>query len=256
MMITTTMPRLLRSEFRKLTTTRMPLAFLGVLIGFAAINAFIVIAGTDFDGSKDFISTAADQQSLVAFAANGFTLAGLFGAIAVSREYSNHTVIPTFLASPRRHRAVGAQFGAVAVGGAVLGLIGTALVAAAVAFALATTEYHFSISSGSVVRLLAAAAFCGAVGAVLGAGIGAIVRSIGGAVTGTVLALVVVPPLIVQLAAETGSWMPNVLANVLSGVETDVATDVGAATAVGALAVWALVPAAVGLATVLRRDVV
>lgn len=102
------MRRLIRSEFRKLTTTKMPLAFLGVLMLFAIINAFIVIAGTDMDGSKTFISTAADQQSLVAFASNGFILAALFGAVAV--------------------------------GGGVLSLVGTALTTAAVALALPTTD--------------------------------------------------------------------------------------------------------------------
>lgn len=244
--------RLLRSEFRKLITTKMPLAFLGVLIGFAVINAFIVIAGTDFDGSKDFISTAQDQRSLVAFAANGFTLAGLFGSIAASREYGHRTVIPTFLSSPRRHRAVGAQLGAVAVGGAVLSVVGTALTLAAVALALPTTDYRFSVSGGHVVQILGASAFCGAVGAVFGAGVGTIVRSVGGAVTGTVLALVVVPPLIVQLAGGTESWMPNTLANVLSGV----VSDVSYAAAIGALVAWALIPATIGLIAVERRDVV
>ncbi len=97
--------RLLRSELRKLTSTRMPLAFLAVLAVIAAINAFAVIAGTDMDGSKAFISTAADQQSLMAFAANAMIIAGLFGAIAVAREYGHGTVVPTFLVSPRRYRA-------------------------------------------------------------------------------------------------------------------------------------------------------
>ena len=116
------MKQLIRSELRKLTTTNMPWAFLGALFAIAAINAFAVIAATDFDGSKTFISTEVDQQSLVAFAANGFVLASLFGAIAVAREYGHHTVVPTFLAAPRRHRAVLAQVSAVAVGGAVFGV--------------------------------------------------------------------------------------------------------------------------------------
>ena len=55
--------RLFRAEIRKLTTTRMPLAFLAVLAGVGAINASLVRWGTDFDGSKAFISTGADQQS-------------------------------------------------------------------------------------------------------------------------------------------------------------------------------------------------
>jgi len=247
-----TIRRLVRSEFRKLTTTKMPLAFLGVLVLFAVINAFIVAAGTDMDGSKTFISTAADQQSLIAFGYNGFILAALFGAIAVSREYGHHTVIPTFLASPRRRHAVVAQLGAVAVGGGVLSLVGTALTVGAVVVALSTTDFGFLISVDNVVRVLGAAVFAGAAGAVLGAGLGAIVRSVGGAVTGTTLALIIIPPLIVQLANETAAWMPNILANVLAGVGTDVSTPA----ALAALTLWALIPAAIGLIVVERRDVV
>lgn len=247
-----TMSRLIRSEFRKLTSTKMPLAFLGVLLVIAAINAVAVISGTDMDGSKAFISTEADQQSLMAFAANGFMLAGLFGAIAVAREYGHHTVVPTFLASPRRHRAVGAQLAAVGVGGGILSMAGTALTMVAVALALPTTDYGFLVSVAHVAQILSAATFAGAAGAVLGAGIGAIVRNVGGAVTGTVLALIIAPPLIVQLANDTASWMPSVLANVLAGVGTDVNT----AAAVAALAAWSLVPAAIGLVAVVRRDVV
>lgn len=41
-----------------------------------------------------FVSTAADQRSLMAFAANALMIAGLFGAIAVAREYGNGTVVP------------------------------------------------------------------------------------------------------------------------------------------------------------------
>lgn len=247
-----TMRRLVRSEFRKLTSTRMPLAFLGVLIAIAVINAVIVIAGTDMDGSKTFISTEADQRSLVAFASNGFMLAALFGAIAAAREYVHHTVIPTFLASPRRHRAVGAQLGAVAVGGGVLSCVGAALTIGAVALALPTTDFGFLLSFGHVAQILLAATFAGAAGAVLGAGIGVIVRSVGGAVTGATLALIIAPPLIVQSASGTAAWMPTPLANVLAGTTDDVST----LAAVGALAAWALIPAAIGLIAVQRRDVV
>ncbi|MFN3216319.1 MAG: hypothetical protein ACE367_07485 [Acidimicrobiales bacterium] len=246
------MEGLIRSEIRKLTSTKMPWAFLGVLVAIAAINAFAVIAGTDMDGSKDFISTEADQQSLMAFAANAFMGAGLFGAIAVAREYGHNTVIPTFLASPRRHRAVIAQLVAVALGGAVLSFVGAGLTVIAVAVSLPTTEYGFMVSAVHVAQILAASTFVGAAGAVLGAGVGAVVRNVGGAVTTTVLALIVAPPLVVQLASGTASWMPSVLANVLSGV----GTEVSSAAAAGAVVAWALVPAVVGLLFVQRRDVV
>lgn len=245
--------RLIRAELRKLSSTKMPWVFLFVLAAIAAVNASAVVWGTDFDGSKTFVSTAADQQSLVAFAANATMIAGLFGAIAVAREYGHHTVVPTFLAEPRRHRAVLAQFAAVGVGGALIGLAGAALTIAAVASSLPTTDFGFLIASGDVAQVLAAAAFAGAAGAVLGAGLGALVRNTGGAVTAAVLTLIVAPPLIVQLASDAASWVPNTLANTLSGVAID--SDVSTPAAAAALAGWALIPAALGLVAVIRRDV-
>lgn len=246
-----TITRLIRSELRKLTTTKMPWAFLAVLVVLAGINAFAVVAGTDMDGSKAFIATEFDQQSLVAFAANALAIAGLFGAIGVAREYGHHTVVPTFLASPRRHRAALAQLVAIGLSGAVLGFVGAGLTVAAVAFSLPATDYGFLISAGNVTQVLAASALAGAAGAVLGAGIGALVRNVGGAVTATVLALFIAPPLIVQLANGTASWMPSVLANVLSGVGNDVSKPA----AVAAVAAWALIPAAVGAVAIHYRDV-
>jgi ABC-2 type transport system permease protein len=247
-----TMTRLIRSEIRKLTTTKMPLAFLAVLVVIAALNAFAVVSGTDMDGSKGFIATEADQQSLMAFAFNAFMGAGLFGAIAVSREYSHHTVVPTYLASPRRHRAVLAQLAAVALGGCVLSIVGALLTVAAVAIALPTTDYGFLVSVSNVIRIVAASAFAGAAGAMLGAGIGAIVRNVGGAVTLTVFIFFVAPGLVVQLASGTASWMPATLAAVISGTLDDV-TELAALLG---LAAWAVIPAIIGLIAVQRRDVV
>lgn len=247
-----TWTRLVRAEFHKLTSTWMPWVFLVVLIAFSVTNAALVIFGTDFDGSKAFISTADDQQSLMAFAANAFMIAGSFGAIAVAREYGHGTMIATFLASPHRHRAVLAQFIAVLIGGGILGLIGAALTVVAVAVSLPATDYGFLVSAGSTAQVLAASTFTGAAGAVLGAGIGALLRNTGGAVTGALLALVVAPPLIVQFAGDAVSWVPNTLANVLSGVGEDVSVPA----ALAAMAAWAMVPAAIGLISVQRRDVV
>jgi ABC-type transport system involved in multi-copper enzyme maturation permease subunit len=251
--------RLVRAELRKLTTTKMPLVFLAVVAVISAINAIAVVWGTDFDGTKTFISTAADQQSLIAFASNATLIAGLFGAIAVAREYGHGTVIPTFLSSPRRYQAVIAQLIAVAIGGAIVGLAGATLTTVAVALALPTTDFGFMVPAADVVRVLAAASFAGAAGAVLGAGIGSIVRNTGGAVTGAVLMLIIAPPLIVQLISGAATWVPSALAVALSGVEPEAAgveSQAGWLAAILVLAAWALVPALIGLLAVQRRDVV
>jgi len=243
---------LVRSEFRKLTTTRMPLAFLAVLTVLAALNGVAVAVGTDMDGSKTFISTAADQQSLMAFAANALMIAGLFGAIAAARQFGHNTVISTYLSEPRRSRAVSAQFIAIGLGGAILGLIGTSLTVAAVAASLPFTTHGFMVSASDVTRIIGAASLAGASGAILGAGIGTVVRNTGGAVTGTVVVLVIAPPVIVQLANGAAPWIPNAIANVTSGV----ADGTSVPGAVVGLALWALVPALIALWTVQRQDVV
>ena len=170
------MRRSVHAELLKLTTTKMPWAFLLVLLVMGGINAATVAFGTDMDGSKAFVSTADDQQSLMAFAANSLMGATLFGAMAVAREYGYGTVVPTFLASPRRHRAVLAQFSAIAIVGSILGCVGGGLTMIAVALALPTTDYGFLVSAGGVARVLAASAMTGAAGAVLGAsaGLGAV----------------------------------------------------------------------------------
>ena len=247
-----TWTNLTRSEIRKLTTTRMPLAFVVVLIVFAVLNGVAVAVGTDFDGSKTFISTGADQQSLMAFAANALMIMGLFGAIAAAREYAHNTVIATYLAAPHRPQALRAQLAAVGLGGAILGLLGASLTVVGVAASLPLTEHGFMVSASGVAQLLASSTLAGACGAVLGAAIGTVVRNTGGAVTGAVLVLVIAPPLIVQLARGSATWVPNALANVVSGVTDD--TSVAAAGA--AMLVWALIPALIALQVIRRRDVV
>ena len=247
-----TMLRLLRGEIRKLTTTKLPWGFLAVLVVVAGLDAAVVAFGTDMDGSKAFIATAADQQSLMAFAFNAMIGTSLFGAIAVAREYGHETVVPMFLTSPKRYRAVLAQLSAILLAGATLALVGQALVLAGVALALPSTEYGFMISAGDLTQLLAASMVAGAVGAVLGAGLGALIRNVGGAVTTAVLVLFVIPPLTVQALSDTGPWTPQALFAVISGVSTDVSLWA----ALLAVAAWALVPGAAGLVAVQRRDVV
>ena len=243
---------LVRSELRQLTTTRMPWAFAAVLLLLAVTNGIAVAVGTDMDGSKTFISTGADQQSLMAFAANALLLAALFGTTAAARIHVHNTAIATYLTTPHRWRALRAQLIAIATGGAVLGVAGAALVAAAVAMSLPTTDYGFLVSAGGIARVVVAAGWAGAAGAVLGAGIGSVVRNTGGAVAATVVVLMIAPPVVVQLASGAAEWVPTALADVVSGVASGPAT----AGAVLGIGLWALVPALAARWSVTRRDVV
>lgn len=244
--------RLVRSELRKLTTTRMPWAFLAVLVAIATTTGVAIVVGSDMDGSKDFIATAADQRSLFAFGWNAMLIAGLFGATAAAREYGHNTVVPTFLMGPRRQLTTLAQLTAILVAGAILGVVGEVLTLVAGAVALPFTDYSFMLTAATTGQLIGASALAAAIGGVMGAGVGAIVRNTGGAVTAAVVALLIAPPLVVQLASATADWVPDVLVPTISGLEGGPSLPA----AVAALAAWGLVPALVSVATVQRRDIV
>ena len=197
------------------------------------------------------VPSGATRHAWRAFAFNAMVGTSLFGAIAVAREYGHHTVVPMFLTSPNRRRAVLAQLLAVLMGGAVLAFLGQGLVVVGVALALPSTGYGFLVSAGGLVPLFAATTLAGAIGATLGAGLGALIRNIGGAVTTAVLVLFVIPPLAVQLFPDAASWIPPSLFAVISGVSPDVSLWA----ALLAVVAWAVVPAAAGLMAVQRRDV-
>jgi hypothetical protein len=54
------------------------------------------------------------------------------------------------------------------------------------------------------------------------------------------------------MVSETADWIPGTLASVVSGIDTSVAIG----PAILAIGMWALVPAAIGMFAVARRDVV
>jgi hypothetical protein len=145
-----------------------------------------------------------------------------------------------------------AQFTAVGFGGAALAFFGSTLTVIAVAMSLPATDFGSLVPAEDVAQIIAASTFAGAVGAVMGGGIGALVRNTGGAVTTAVLVLIILLPLAVQLVSDAASWIPNTLAGVISGV----GSEGGVLAAIAAIAVWGLVPAAAGLVSVQRRDVV
>ena len=247
-----TLLRLVRSEARKLATTRLVWGFLGTLVVFSVIVAVAVVLGSATDDAVGFVSTVEDQRSVLAFGANAMTFAALLGATAVAREYAHGTVVPTYLLSPTRHQVQLAQLTVLLVAGGGLGAVGGGLTVAAGAVALPLVDEQLLVATADMARLVGSAGLAGAAGAALGAGAGAIVRNTGGAITAVVLLLLIGPPLVGQLLVEVAPWTPSSLIGVLAGV-----SDVHAAgTALAVLAVWGLAPAGLGVAAVQRRDVV
>lgn len=244
--------RSLRSELRKLTTTTLPFWFLGGLLLMAVAVAAAVLLGVGTDDAEGLFGTLAEQTSLLAFGTNAMMIAGLFGAIAMASEYAHGTIVPTLLARPGRIGATSAQFAGVFLAGAILGTAGGAATLAAGAMALQLVDIDFLPPAGTALRLVAAAALAGGIGAVSGAGIAALLRSVGGAVITVFVVLLLGPPIVAQLSPAAAPWVPGTLIDAISGIG---ARPVGVGTVV-ALVAWGLLPAVAGVAAVRRRDAV
>ncbi len=243
--------RLVRSEIRKISTTKLQWGFVVMMMAVAAGTGTAIVLGTDADGSKGFISTAEDQRSLLAFGGNAVIIAGLFGAIASARDYDHHTAVSMFLLSPRRHVALLAQYVAIFLVGGLLGLAGELLTLLAGLVALPVADFDFMMSFGAVARVIGASILGGAAGAVLGAGLGSMLRNSAAAATAAVLLLVIIPPLLAQTINDA-SWIPSTLLGVISGV----VSEPGLLAALLVLIAWSFTAPALAIITVRRRDVI
>lgn len=197
--------RVLGFESMKILPSRAALWSLAVAltvdIGVAALAAWSVNLASD-------PQTAAREGGLTGAGVltAGATLAwlvfGIFGALAITREYSSGQIRSTFLAVPRRLPVLAAKLVILLLtAGAV------AAVAMLIAWQLTTgilVPYDLQLEADAAgVRILAGGAVAGGLFAALGLATGAIVRSSAGAITAMVALLLVVPNVIGLVPGET-----------------------------------------------------
>lgn len=264
------MTGLLRSELRKIATTRL---WWGLLLGLVAawggLTLLIaLIAGSTSQGASfpglDDPGTVRSVYTAGLSTAYLFSLA--FGVIAMSGEYRQQTITATLLAAPRRSRVVLAKLVAVALVGLGYGLAGALAGVAVGAPVIALRGYPTQLADGSVYRALAVATLAVALWAVLGLGVGTLLRNQVVALGVSVgVAWLAEPLLALGLnAAGLGS-----VARFLPGQATSAVTDPGDAAAAGGLSAallpwwagalvllgYAALSGTLGALLTLRRDV-
>jgi ABC-2 type transport system permease protein len=252
------MIRLIRAEFRKLTTTT---AWWWLLLGSLALTALFVSLSIAFDGSTGnstpALNTLAGQRNLLSAASSATALVGVLGAIAMTAEFRHLTATPTFLATPRRGRVVAAKLITYTVVGFGFGL---ACLALAIAIALPWLSAKAITVSLTAPRLSLTAFGVLAVVTIygpLGVGIGALVRNQVAAVVGLLVYLFVLEPVLTAIPALrlVTRYLPGLASAALTG---RAAPNVPLLPAWGAgllLAGYALALAALGTRFALRRDV-
>jgi ABC-2 type transport system permease protein len=250
------MTALVRSELRKLTTTRLWLWML--VLGLAMTGATTSAAIGFADPGPLSLQTAAGQRTVFAQATATLVVSGILGIIAVTGEFTHQTATPTFLATPSRGRVVGAKLCTNAVVGLGYAAACTAVVLAVALPWLAAKDVEIVLSGTDLARTLGGVALEVALYAVLGVGLGCLMRNQIAAIVGFVVYIFVLGPILsgVDATSEVAQYLPYQAGNALGRLTSSV-DDAMLGQAAGGLVLlaWALAFAAVGTRVAVRRDI-
>ena len=172
------MNRLLRSEFRKVATTKL---WWGMLLGSIAFAALGVVAQIAANGVKNNsaapLTDPATQRAVLSSSVSGYIFSAIVGILIITTEYRHFTSRPTFLLEPRRARVITAK---VLVAAAVGLLYGIACVAVSLLIAVPWLSAEGVsldwVANGLIVVLVGSIAVV-AIFAVVGVGVGALFRN-------------------------------------------------------------------------------
>ncbi len=248
------MSRLVKSELLKQRTTRTSLLLLLWMTGLILLVVLLHVLSL----STDHISTADGELKVVGWGTSVAALfASLLGAMSITAEIRHGTIRPTFLATPRRERAIAAKLIAGALTGLAIGLLAEGLTAAIEAAGLAARGIHIQLTAGDYTQLLAGGAAAGALSAVVGLGVGAVVRHQVGAVVALCVWLLLIETTLIGNIPSAGKFAPGAAAGAIAGaIQTQSASKlVAPALGVLLLAVSAAVAAGAGALLTNRRDV-
>lgn len=220
--------RLIRSEYRKLVTTRMwwvLLIVLAVYVAFiAGVFALIFGAFSDF-GEGQGLPASMDVHPFVYSAATsiGYVFPVLLGALAVTGEFRHQTLTPTFLTAPRRGRVLLAKLLVVAVAGAVYGAVAFAASIIVGAPLLAIGDVPLGLGDLDTWALVARGVLAMMIWAVIGVGLGALVPNQVAAIVIVIAFTQFLEPtlragaMLLDWAAQIGQFLPGAASDALVG---------------------------------------
>ncbi len=252
------MTALLRSELRKVATTKL---WWGMLLGSMALAALGVISQIATNGLKNNpaapLSSAVTQRAIFSSAVSGYLFSAVVGIILITTEYRHFTSRPTFLLEPRRARVIAAKMLITAAVGLLYG-------AACVAVSVAITVPWLSakgvsidwVANGLIVVMVGTLGVV-AIFAVVGVGVGVLFRNQVAAVITALAYLFVIEPLlaIIPVVKEAYRYLPGAAGNALTGASRNqvvlLANWQGGLLLLG----WGLLFAFLGWLLTVRRDI-
>lgn len=220
--------RLIRSETRKLLSTRIWWVLLIVLAAYVAFIAavFALIFGAFSDmGEGGQLPPGADVHLFVYSAATsiGYVFPVLLGTLAATGEFRHQTLTPSFLTVPRRGRMLGAKVTVLVVAGALFGIVGFAAAIAVGAPLLALGGVDLGLGDADTWLMIARGILAMAIWSILGVGLGALVPNQVAAIVIVIAFTQFLEPtlragaMLLDWAAQIGKFLPGAASDALVG---------------------------------------
>jgi hypothetical protein len=248
------MTRLVRAEFLKLRTTQV---WFWLLLADVAVGALIVIGSL----ASNAVKNANDVPDIFATANGALLFVVVLGILGVTTEYRYQTITPTLLATPSRWTLVTAKFVTYALVGFTYAVACLAVQLAIAVPWLSAKNITFDLGSSDLQQTIISLPAVSVLFAIIGVGIGALIRNQVLALTLSLVFLLVIQNLVAAIPGVLHLW--NYLP---AGATTAILyphnrtgpggiVQTSAATGFFVLLLWAVIPAALGAAVSMNRDI-
>jgi ABC-type transport system involved in multi-copper enzyme maturation permease subunit len=262
----TALPRLVRIELLKLTSTRLTYGLLATSAGLTLLWTTLDAARAGTANGPAALTGYAGQSSIITGGVWGLILAAVLGVTVSSGEFRHHTATLTYLATPGRSRVLAAKAVAGGIAAAVFGLTGYVITLAIGLGFTAGHGYHLAVGAGTLAGWGAGHLVGAALLGVIGVGIGSLVRSQFATVIGVFVWTIIIESLIGGLFGSARPYLPYTVATALAGTPLGAASFGPGRGASGAvplpfaagtalLAAIAIAGALIAARTTVRRDV-
>jgi len=239
----------LRSELRKIRTTRTVVMILVAAAGLTLLGVFI--EGLSSTPAK--LAQEDQQRILLGAGSVAVFFATLAGITVVTSEYRYGTIRPTLLFEPRRQVVLAAKLAAAALTGILFGATCAGLSFGVGRAVLAARNVPVSLSGGEMAALVFGTIATTVLGALLGVAVGALIRNQVGAIAAIVAYAFVLDALLFASVPSVGRYLPGKAGDALSGRGVDHLLSPGVGAVV--LIAWTLALTAMALVRDEHSDV-
>jgi len=241
----------IRSEYRKLRTTRTMWGLLAGLVALSGLGAWGILAHTSLGASASLASLPVVVPLMMVVPMFALVL----GVRAYTDEARHGSIVPTVLASPDRRRVIGAKLVVVAAAGAMLAVSAVAATLGISVAWLALDGVAITVAAGSLALLVAKVAALGLLWSAIGLGVGLVVSHQVAAIVGSLVWLLVGESLVEVVSASVAKFMPVHAGTALLGISSSDAMLVAPIAGAGLLAGWAALSLGAGARAFVRRDI-